>query len=152
MSRFKQSEAMRQKVLDYVNANPGIDAPAIIKHLGCLKNTGSSLLKRMADGDEVRREEIVMEGTCSAFQTYQYWANVTKPLGLKQVRANIDRKLKSGELKFDSYANSRKPPVEYGKWVNGCYKNTSDRMPNRSIDNMGSSGIGFGIQSSFQMI
>lgn len=142
---------MRQKVLDYVNAHPGANAPEIIKHLGCLKNTGSSLLKRMSDSDEVRRKEIIMEGSCSAFQTYQYWANVQKPLGLKEIRANVDRKLKTGELKFDSFANSR-TKVECGKWVNGNYKNSSDRPPNKSVDNMGSSGLGFGIQSSFRMI
>lgn len=132
--RYAQGERNRQAVLDYVNKHPGALGPEIYTACGLKPDTGSSILSRMVTKyKELTRERAVWfrvseDGTeQKAIGTYAYVAIATKTRSA------------------DEIVQSFKQP-----WIT---RNVDpERPPLKCPDAMGSSGLRFGLQSSFSMV
>jgi hypothetical protein len=135
-SRLKESEAERQKCIDYLISYPGCIGPEIIEVLGWPAGSGASRLSAMVEEKELRRENAISYrsnklGFQQQQRTYRYWAIVerTKPAeeAIKKVGQNLTKE-----------GRERKPLPKNGVWTKKGFINND---PNRnSIKSQGGQG------------
>jgi hypothetical protein len=136
-SRLKESEAERQKCIDYLQSYPGCIGPEIIEALGWPAGSGASRLSAMVEEKELRRENTICYrinklGFQQQQRTYRYWAIVerTKPAeeAIKKVGQNLTKEFRAGG----------NPSPKNGVWTKKGFINND---PNReSIRSQGGQG------------
>lgn len=110
MTRYELAEEKRQAALDYINANPGANAPQIIAAMKAIYRTDGGItdrLREMTLAGELQREKVVSrvkraDGFGTNLITYVYTALVEKTRAASEIRAQATDKLKT------SHANNRK--------------------------------------------
>lgn len=85
--RPQASARHRKNVLEFVKANPGSLAKALIALIGKGHEAGSKRLKQMCDIGELRREPVSVkqENSNRIVRTYQYWAKVAEIFTVEEV-------------------------------------------------------------------
>lgn len=153
--RYEEGRINRQKILDYLNAHPGSTAVDVRDALGFQDSTCATILKRMTFSfGELTRESFQFRTSKNVnVTTFRYWAQVEKTISASEVAKRVYQNLVQKdsiekENGFRTNAQGTKKKNEPWRYVN----DPSDRPAPKSIDNIGSGGLAFGIQSSFQMI
>lgn len=154
--RYAQGEANRQAVLDYVNKHPGALGPEIYTACGLKPDTGSSILSRMVTKyKELTRERAVWfrvseDGTeQKAIGTYAYTAIATKTRSADEIVQSFVAVLQRPKEERKRERLEPKPDPKQ-PWIT---RNVDpERPPLKCQDAMGSSGLRFGLQSSFSMV
>lgn len=145
--RYKQGEENRQKMLDLMNAQPGITTPEIVKATGMKLNTVSNILRNLfVQYGEVTRRKVVFHTGVQAISTYAYTALVTKTRSAEAVTIAVSSNLREhGKLtREERMIRAEQKAIEQERIARanaapvGVYRhNDPDRM---AIPNQGGQG------------
>ena len=94
MNVYELAAAHRQKVLDYLQDNPGTYGPDIIRLIGMSRSQGAVILSSMYEMGEVSRQKTIYRsidknGRPNAQASYVYFAVAKKTVGFEEMLERI---------------------------------------------------------------